>query len=294
MDCDSPDSFHPGNCIDEMNYCLLNIFKIDQTSNDNSDYDMFCDSAINFLKMTKDHYKFQNPFKRALKVIKNPKIINILLKISVYLNANVVKLKLIIGSLKIKETWPGIILFLTSNNINTVETIEGIKRIVNHRSFTCPELFNYILHNKKEAKSFMSKQGEKYLFKQLEYIKNSFVFYNLDYFKQYLGADSKFIASRAYEAFNVAFQELEISGKVIKELIFNKNRMYFKELDFEIRDKNNLIKFGGDFFMDISLRNNETLPRIFVKNDKVNNSIIEDFRYLFGNNSKNKCDCFEF
>lgn len=246
-----------------MEKCLMKIWKIKWRKADASDYNMFLSSAHTFLQGCDNHMVFVKPIRKGFEVCKKRKIISLLYSLSSFLRVDefFIGEKTVIGHFKHKTLRPSILQCVDSFNLCILDT-QIMHLAISDRSFACKSLYELVRNRNEYVRDFMSKEDAALSYKQLEFVVNCNVTYNLGYFVRFLGSRSKILAFKAFEAFNAVFQELESSLTDSGELdpsslpaciSFNakqsKPRLYLdiKPSSLVIEDPVNFLQFGFEF-----------------------------------------------
>lgn len=304
-----------------MHKYLLKIFKINTKNNNVADYETFCSAAIKYLDKENNHQDFIAPILKGLIKAKNIHLIRILYKIAAKieincnsnLNSEFIPHFIIEKHLKNHKTKGHPLPYLSSKNINIFDSYIKEKLIENH-NFVSKDLLDYVLLHPHLGKPFMFIEDKKYLGKQLSFIINSKLTYNLEYYFQFLGSDSKLFAFKVFEAFSSIFLSPE-------------NFSFINSIDFiQIENPVHFLTFSSCFLPqkdDISkalisrdLNKLNRILKIYNKNLEIEEKDISkisplklveikvdtpdynydlDFNYLFKSNTrKDICDCPEF
>lgn len=114
------------------------------------------------------------------------------------------------------------------------------------------------MSRKEYVRDFMHEEDSALAYKQLDFITSCNITYNLEYFTRFLGSKSRILAFRAFEAFNIVFQELEtklscdnnLDQSSIPSCISSSkesSRLYLSIGQIVIEDSVNFLQFGFEF-----------------------------------------------
>lgn len=202
-----------------MKRCLMKIWKIKWRMADDSDYSMFLASARVFLQGYGDHTIFIKPICKGFEMRKKRRTISLLYSLSSLLRVDkfFVDEKIVINHFKHRTLRPSILQCISSFSLCALDA--QVKSLaVLDPSFVCKSLYELVKGRKEYACDFMFKEDAALCFKQLDFIANCNVTYNLKYFIRFLGSRSKILAFKAFEAFNSVFQDVESRLKCSGEL----------------------------------------------------------------------------
>lgn len=300
-----------------MHNYLLKISKINTKNNDITDYETFCSAAIKYLEETNDHQDFITPLLKGLVKVKNIYLIHILYKIAAKIkttdNSQFIPHFIIEKHLKNHKTKGHPLPYLLSKNINTFDLYIK-ENLVENCDFVSKDLLDYILVHPHLGEAFMFMEDRKYLSKQLSFIIDSKLTYNLKYYFQFLGSNSKLFAFKAFEAFSSIFPTIENFGFINStDCIQIENLAHFltfsscflpekDEISESLiyKDLSKLNKILKKYNKNLKIEEKDILkisPLELgeIKTYKSDCTNTFDFNYLFeSNNKKHICDCPEF
>jgi hypothetical protein len=210
-----------------MDSYILNLKSIIQTSSDISDYETFYTAVSQHIKISDNPSKFLDSVKECLKFFKDPYFISLTYRIlSLIPSNNRIDKDTLLFHFKDRNIRDAILIYLSSMGITFMHKQIKKKLLKNPKNIS-KSLILFIQKNKIVCKDFMHRESKKILAKQLDIIRNCSVVYNLRYFFQFLGSESKIIAFKAFEAFCK---------------VYDNNPILYTNL--KIESANNFIKFA--------------------------------------------------
>lgn len=295
-----------------MHLQLLNIAEISVRSMQKSDFEMFLKYSKLFLSQTSEHEKYIDALKKSYNSIKNKNTKSLHYYLASYMKQStpIFEAVQIIKDIKIKSNWAGILGYINSFKINDTSITNYIQsNIIRNKGFVSKTLFEYVYLNKEKIKDFMFLEDDEYIYRQIDFIANSKVMYNLSYYIQFLGSESKLLCTKVFEAFNFLLQEIETNvvyylNNIPDELeilsVSNHTQAFLKHRKYKIINENNFYFYGYALFsMPESFFSTKPGLSDHLKRFKIDvvEEIFEDyfdFRYL-SNESRHshECDCYE-
>jgi hypothetical protein len=246
-----------------MERCLMKIWRIRCCKADASDYSMFLASAQTFLQSRDNHTVFVRPICKGFKMCKRRRIISLLYSLSSFLRVDrfFIDEKTIMDHFRYRTLRPSILQCVNSFNLCLLDA-QIRHLVIFDQSFVCKSLYELVRGRRECVRDFMFREDTALSYKQLEFIVNCSVTYNLEYFVRFLGSQSRILAFKAFEAFNTVFQELEsglaCSGKLdassLPQCISLSADPHSPRLCLNIRpsslvieDPVNFLQFGSEF-----------------------------------------------
>lgn len=200
-----------------MEIYLKKLHKINQKIKDPAEFWNFIDSAkafINRAENCENQDLFVNSLRKALKLKNKTLVAQTIYEIASELKVNqsFVAIKTLKRDFKRSEVRSSVMKYLLKFEIKEFD--HKIKKKLDKGKLRIDKnVLNYIKCNVEIAKDFMFNQDNENVFIQLDLIIESQVFYNISYFVQFLGSESRFLCFKAYEALNKFFECIETNEK---------------------------------------------------------------------------------
>lgn len=191
-----------------MNNYLQRLYKVNQEIKDPAEFANFENAARFFLRSTDiDHKVYISSIIKTLQKKTNREILRLAYGIA--------------SELEIKDSFIGA--FFLERDFKRIETRSTVMKYLlkykiedfdekikvelsKKRLILDQNTFDYFKQKDHLVKEFMFDEKKENLFIQFDLITNSHVFYNISYFIQFLGNESKFICLKAFEAFSIFFE----------------------------------------------------------------------------------------
>lgn len=270
--------------VDDIKKCVFRLDKLNGNIKDISEFHNFIDSIERFLGNESDHEIYKQPVLKALKS-KKKQVISVSLYIASFLKveAGFVPRRIVKKALMSRKTRDSALAYMRKFKIDFLDS-KISNMLLKDSTFVSKELYKYIEEKKHIALRFLSLKEHRHAYRQLELVINSRVFFNMPYFIHYLGDSSKLICYKAFEAFQVFFEAVEVENvkdshqglleierfthQDGKSIYFDPNNKIFPILT---EDPKNFIRFGWQFLeekeviLDLIQNKNKRLSKVINK-----------------------------
>jgi len=182
--------------------CLLKIDRINQEIRDPSEFYEFVSAAELFLASEANHSIFKKPVLRALKTVKSTLALSSIVRIASLLRTrrSFIRGRRLKKLLKCSSLRDSVLRYLLAHSISKFDR-KISKLLVKNRSFQSETVYEYIRCKQHLSKRLLESTDRLLVSRQLDFIANCNVYFNIGSYMHLLGHSMKLIGFKAFEAF---------------------------------------------------------------------------------------------